>query len=321
MDGDDELSTPPVGPTEETVISFWRKISYLTTRTRTKKGDWLGSPEVKKWNLQNMHSCDKCSSSRILKHCVLDDDQASCRPCRDAKMACDRKVKFLFESTREDFFPTMDLFLYVYNGEQPTKCRSFQKTANKKRKADLPFSLKPDSRVVITRTPAIASSSANTNQTSTDNASGASGMLEIALQELRTVRRDVEELRTLHHEVEELRTACHEAEELRTLRREVDELRTLRREVEEIRQRLQQMDAQTHLQIQGWNARNQEWNAQMQAMHDGNQWLANQQCELRGKVDGVLRRLPPPARGTWERSDRVERPVYRYPQDVAASVR
>ncbi|KAJ7781444.1 hypothetical protein B0H16DRAFT_1447886 [Mycena metata] len=115
---------------------FWRCISNLTTRTRNHLGQWVGSPEVEAWNRQNTQGS---ATSRNPKQCVIELDQASCRSCRDAKMACDRKLQFLFESTREEYFYTMEEFVTVFNAKKTSRCRSFQKTANKRRKASLPY--------------------------------------------------------------------------------------------------------------------------------------------------------------------------------------
>ncbi|KAJ6460427.1 hypothetical protein DFH09DRAFT_1230191 [Mycena vulgaris] len=156
MAGQPQLCLPLVMPSADTISAFWRKISYLTTRTRTHDGRWIGSQEVKIWNAQNMETCDKCASSRNGRRCGIEEDQPSCRPCRNGKTACDRKIKFLFDSTCNEFFPTMELFVYVYNARDQKQCRTFQKTANKKRRAALPFGAAPKPRVVFGRYPAIA---------------------------------------------------------------------------------------------------------------------------------------------------------------------
>ncbi|KAK6972139.1 hypothetical protein R3P38DRAFT_2359220, partial [Favolaschia claudopus] len=114
----------------DVVVGFWRKIAYLTTRTKRADGRWMGGQEVRKWNANNHQSCRKCDSSREFRPCIIDLDQPSCRPCLQGKSACDRKTQFLFESTRHDFFPTMEAFLKVFNSKPPEMCRSFQRSAN-----------------------------------------------------------------------------------------------------------------------------------------------------------------------------------------------
>ncbi|KAK6972179.1 hypothetical protein R3P38DRAFT_3240422 [Favolaschia claudopus] len=128
-------------PPESTVAAFWRRVAYLTTRTRCSDGSWVGTYEVRQWNRNNTESCSKCSKGRSRKKCDFAADQVSCRPCRLAKTSCDRKTKFLFAATRRDFFPTMEEFLQVYNSQPPAKSRSFQKTANKGLKKTLPVDL------------------------------------------------------------------------------------------------------------------------------------------------------------------------------------
>ncbi|KAK7031789.1 hypothetical protein R3P38DRAFT_2522173 [Favolaschia claudopus] len=128
-------STSPTSQ-DNKVVAFWRRIAYLTTRTRRVDGEWMGSYEVQEWNSTNTESCENCVASRT-KHCVVDKDQLSCRPCRAGKTGCDRKIQFLFSATRRDFYPTMDAFLRVYHTEQPARCRSFQKSANKKLRRSL----------------------------------------------------------------------------------------------------------------------------------------------------------------------------------------
>ncbi|KAJ6544015.1 hypothetical protein B0H19DRAFT_1169338, partial [Mycena capillaripes] len=151
-----DLSLPQVSPSEETIELFWRKISSLTTRTRNHEGQWIGSPEVMAWNALNMQTCDKCCASRTLKACIIEQDQPSCLPCRNAKMACDRKTKFLFDTTCNDFFPTMEIFMSVFKARDQQQCRSYLKTANKQRKANLPYASVPKNKPITGPSPAIA---------------------------------------------------------------------------------------------------------------------------------------------------------------------
>ncbi|KAJ7489045.1 hypothetical protein FB451DRAFT_1223605 [Mycena latifolia] len=153
----EELSIPSARPSEETLLAFWRKISYLSTRTRTSAGRWEACQEIKVWNARNMESCDKCTRSRRVKHCVIEEDQPSCLPCRDGKTACPRRMQFLFESTSDDFFPTMNLFMQVFKDKDQAQYRTFGKTANKRRKKSLPYGLVPKPKIVYDRPPAILS--------------------------------------------------------------------------------------------------------------------------------------------------------------------
>ncbi|KAJ6455509.1 hypothetical protein C8R47DRAFT_1082733 [Mycena vitilis] len=139
MESPKDLSLPGVTPSPETLSAFWRKVAFLTARTKNRQGQWIGCPEVKVWNSSNMQKCDKCNASRKLKDCIIDDDQPSCRPCRTAKIACDRKIKYLFDNTCNEFFPTMDEFMFVFKTRDQQLCRSYQKAASRKRKASLPY--------------------------------------------------------------------------------------------------------------------------------------------------------------------------------------
>ncbi|KAJ7759335.1 hypothetical protein DFH07DRAFT_817253 [Mycena maculata] len=146
----------PVLISEETIASFWRKIAYLTTRTRTAEGRWVGSREVKVWNSRNMRTCERCAKGRTLKQCLIDEDQPSCRPCREAKIACDRKQQFLYDSTCDEFFADIALFMEVFNNRNQQQVRTYQKTANKRRKASLPPSFASKPGVVLGKQAAVA---------------------------------------------------------------------------------------------------------------------------------------------------------------------
>ncbi|KAK7052532.1 hypothetical protein R3P38DRAFT_3344366 [Favolaschia claudopus] len=136
---DAALSMPQAEPKENTVIAFWQRIASVSTRTRREDGKWIGGEEVRRWNAANTKGCDRCTKGKVKRHCVIEEYQAACKTCRTARTACDRKIKFLFEMTRKDFFPTMDLFLRVYNKKVPNACRSVHKAANKRLRGTLPY--------------------------------------------------------------------------------------------------------------------------------------------------------------------------------------
>jgi hypothetical protein len=50
-----ELSYPVLGPSEETLRAFWKRITQVSTRSRDAFGAWVGSTEVKLWNAANPH--------------------------------------------------------------------------------------------------------------------------------------------------------------------------------------------------------------------------------------------------------------------------
>ncbi|KAJ7171851.1 hypothetical protein C8R43DRAFT_1120223 [Mycena crocata] len=131
------LSAPFELPSEPTVAAFWKKVAHLTARSRTAEGGWTGSEEVRSWNASHVQTCDRCIASRSYKACIVNDDQVSCCSCRRAKVGCDRKIKFIFDCTRTQFFPSAEVFLAVYNTRDPQKFRALKKSANKRRKAQL----------------------------------------------------------------------------------------------------------------------------------------------------------------------------------------
>ncbi|KAJ7619246.1 hypothetical protein DFH06DRAFT_1142112 [Mycena polygramma] len=127
------FTLPTVHPSKETVVAFWHRVAELSARSRTKEGRWIGSREVVKWNKANTKKCLRCSTSKTWKQCTADDDHPGCRACRIAKVACDRKLKFLYDCTKIQYFPSWELFLHVYTAGNPAHSRSFQKAANRRR--------------------------------------------------------------------------------------------------------------------------------------------------------------------------------------------
>ncbi|KAJ7238557.1 hypothetical protein B0H12DRAFT_1137154 [Mycena haematopus] len=133
MDSEPELSFPSTAPSDDTIRRFWCHIAHISARTRNKAGAWIGSQEVVVWNANNPEPCIHCSTGRKRKVCVVEADHASCRPCRTARVNCDRKIKFLFDNTKEDYFPNFNMFFQVYNSQRPQERRTYQKTINKRK--------------------------------------------------------------------------------------------------------------------------------------------------------------------------------------------
>ncbi|KAJ7047835.1 hypothetical protein C8F04DRAFT_1060248 [Mycena alexandri] len=133
------LSVPLAAPAEETVVAFLSRIAYLTTRTRMEGNRWVGSPEVAVWNALNPMPCVRCSTSKGCATCTVREGHPGCLECRRSKIACDRKIRFLFEATREEFFPTREQFMSVYTPRDRTRCRTLKKSANKRRKTHVLF--------------------------------------------------------------------------------------------------------------------------------------------------------------------------------------
>ncbi|KAK7000762.1 hypothetical protein R3P38DRAFT_2560389 [Favolaschia claudopus] len=123
--------------------AFWCRVSELTTRTRNDEGAWVGSPEARQWNERNKESCSRCQRGRNWRACFVENDQLTCLPCRKSKMACDRKTRFIFEYTKDEFFPTMDEFKAVYGKKEHTDCRVYRKWASRKLRESVPYSESP----------------------------------------------------------------------------------------------------------------------------------------------------------------------------------
>jgi len=112
-------TVPAVDPKEDILDRFWRRVAQVTTRYHDVEHKWICGDEIRQWNLENRQACEKCSNSKTRRICVVDEDQPSCRSCRDAKIACDRKPKFVFDMTKDEFFPNYDQFLVVFKNKEP----------------------------------------------------------------------------------------------------------------------------------------------------------------------------------------------------------
>ncbi|KAK7033315.1 hypothetical protein R3P38DRAFT_2773732 [Favolaschia claudopus] len=119
--------------------AFWCRVSQLTTRTRNDDGVWVGSAEAKEWNDVNKQSCSRCRRGRTWRACCVEDDQLTCLPCRNSKMGCDRKTKFIFEYTKEQFFSNMEDFMRVYGKKEQADCRLYRKWASRKLREATPY--------------------------------------------------------------------------------------------------------------------------------------------------------------------------------------
>ncbi|KAJ6530102.1 hypothetical protein B0H19DRAFT_1384662, partial [Mycena capillaripes] len=113
------MSLPAAEPSDEIVDNFWRRVAELTTRYYDIEHKWICGAEIVAWNCANMQPCEKCMNSKTKRLCVVDDDQPSCRTCREMKIGCDRKPLFVFEMTKDDSFASYDQFIAVFKKRQP----------------------------------------------------------------------------------------------------------------------------------------------------------------------------------------------------------
>jgi hypothetical protein len=128
----------PATPVDSTVEAFWTRVGQLSTRMKVDKR-WLGSEELVQWHKYNLtvsqyHShtlrnsnqrclrinepCLRCSENKR-RICIVEADHPSCKTCRTSKKPCDRKLRFLFDLTRKDFFHDFDQFCTVYDRGPP----------------------------------------------------------------------------------------------------------------------------------------------------------------------------------------------------------
>ncbi|KAJ7125024.1 hypothetical protein C8R44DRAFT_782076 [Mycena epipterygia] len=122
-------STPEAGPNLD---RFWKRVAEVTSRYHDVGKRRIGGEEIREWNRNptNGKICGKCDSSRVKRICIIDEDQPSCRPCRLMKVGCDRKPRFVFDMTKDQFFPVYEEFLKVFNNRVPGRLRRHKQAEN-----------------------------------------------------------------------------------------------------------------------------------------------------------------------------------------------
>ncbi|KAJ7114752.1 hypothetical protein C8R44DRAFT_984174 [Mycena epipterygia] len=139
----DPMSSPEVGPNPDVVRRFWKRISDVSARCYDTDHTRKGSDDIRQWNEHNRKSCAKCTSSRGRRICVVDEDHPSCKTCRSAKIGCDRKLLFLFDMTKAEYFPTFDQFIKVFHSKEPSNIRRNKRTENLTASDSRPKQLRP----------------------------------------------------------------------------------------------------------------------------------------------------------------------------------
>ncbi|KAJ7160398.1 hypothetical protein C8R46DRAFT_1107968 [Mycena filopes] len=115
-----QLSLPPVGLNPVVRERFWRRIHSVSWHYHDEDKIWIGTEELKSWNHANHRPCDRCINSQNGRSCAINENTTTCGRCREQKVACDRTTKFLFDMTKDEFFPTYEEFLRAYQtGEKP----------------------------------------------------------------------------------------------------------------------------------------------------------------------------------------------------------
>ncbi|KAJ7937039.1 hypothetical protein B0H13DRAFT_195416 [Mycena leptocephala] len=96
------VSSPEVGPSVDVMNKFWKRVAELTTRYHDNEG----------------------------RTCIIDEDHPSCRACRDIKIGCDRKTQFIFDMTKDEFFPVYDQFMKVFTDRDPAQVKKLKQAEN-----------------------------------------------------------------------------------------------------------------------------------------------------------------------------------------------
>ncbi|KAJ7114868.1 hypothetical protein C8R44DRAFT_740225 [Mycena epipterygia] len=119
------LTLPVVRPNNVILDRFWRRVAEVTTRYHDSDKKWIGGHEVRQWNELNRTACEKCINSKNRRMCIIDEDHPSCRACRTTKIGCDRKPRFVFDMTKDEFFPSYTQFLAVFQNKEPGRLRRY----------------------------------------------------------------------------------------------------------------------------------------------------------------------------------------------------
>ncbi|KAJ7037571.1 hypothetical protein C8F04DRAFT_402757 [Mycena alexandri] len=132
----DGSHAPPQGDIIE--YQFWMRTAQLMTRTRlTGKNQWRGSDELVEWNRSNLGVCARCKACSVPRKCVIDDGHPSCRTCRTAKANCERKTKFLYDLTKDTYYPDFETFKSVYKRGPQASMTKFKALESRKKRRSL----------------------------------------------------------------------------------------------------------------------------------------------------------------------------------------
>ncbi|KAF7325476.1 hypothetical protein MKEN_00396200 [Mycena kentingensis (nom. inval.)] len=90
-------------PSPEILARFWAKIGSILGEERGQHASADSKRELKKWTTTHTTGCVQCAVSGQL--CTTEPDRASCRACCvQGDQGCERKLRFLFDMTKEEFF-------------------------------------------------------------------------------------------------------------------------------------------------------------------------------------------------------------------------
>ncbi|KAJ6457542.1 hypothetical protein C8R47DRAFT_1081976 [Mycena vitilis] len=151
------LSLPYVGPSHGTLERFWRRVAEVTTRHHDDRREWVGGEDVRRWNERNKQPCERCANSKTNRECIVEENHPSCRPCRRNKVGCDRKPRFVFDMTKEQFFPSYSQFMRIFQDGKSDQIRRLRRQE---------YRYKPYKRTVRSRTTSQPPYSSETESTS-----------------------------------------------------------------------------------------------------------------------------------------------------------
>ncbi|KAJ7150853.1 hypothetical protein C8R43DRAFT_1005413 [Mycena crocata] len=127
--------TGPRTEAEEIILDrFWRRVADLTTRYYDAEQKWIGGVEIRKWNKENRNACDRCTRSRISRVCEIDENHPSCRSCRSIKVGCDRKPRFVFDMTKNEFYSDFDHFMAIFHKKEAGRLKRYVRVPRNRNK-------------------------------------------------------------------------------------------------------------------------------------------------------------------------------------------
>ncbi|KAJ7288054.1 hypothetical protein C8J57DRAFT_1706567 [Mycena rebaudengoi] len=102
-------------PSPTTLRKFWKRVAEVTSRYHDDNGQWTGSDEIRKWNATNRQVGLK-----------------SYAHAADVRKTSDRgKDEFLFDMTKDEFFPSRAQFTKIFKLKDPQtirRCRQAEST-------------------------------------------------------------------------------------------------------------------------------------------------------------------------------------------------
>ncbi|KAJ7019098.1 hypothetical protein C8F04DRAFT_1276682 [Mycena alexandri] len=119
---------------EEFLSNFWTRVGRLSARSHLSNKRWVGAPELKEWSEANPQPCGRCSISKKPRTCRIEHDHPSCQTCRKLKLSCDRRARYVFDNTKDEFFQDFEEFLKVFSCKPPTTLRAGKKAESRMRR-------------------------------------------------------------------------------------------------------------------------------------------------------------------------------------------